>query len=169
MIMGNNEHGNHSAVSLAIGVITLSSTRTPADDASGKWIIDTARQEGHQVVFYQVILDDADTIRQSVLNVIRESGPNLLLLTGGTGITSGDVTIEAVRPLFQKELTAFGPLFAQLSFEEIGAAAVLSRAAAGIIGKTAVFCMPGSLKACRLACSRLIFPHAGHLVRHMTA
>jgi molybdenum cofactor biosynthesis protein B len=88
-------------------------------------------------------------------------------MTGGTGITKKDVTIEAVTPLLTKELTGFGPLFAQLSFEEIGSAAFLSRATAGVIVDTVVFCIPGSLNACKLACRELIFPELGHLVKHV--
>jgi molybdenum cofactor biosynthesis protein B len=88
-------------------------------------------------------------------------------MTGGTGISYRDVTIEAVKPLFQKELTAFAALFAHLSYEEIDSGAIMSRAAAGLIGKTAVFCMPGSLKACKLACKALIFPELGHIVKHV--
>ena len=87
-------------------------------------------------------------------------------MTGGTGISNKDVTIEAVRPLFSKEITAFGAIFSQLSFEEIDSAALLSRATAGVIEKTVVFCMPGSLNACKLACKALIFPELGHLVKH---
>jgi molybdenum cofactor biosynthesis protein B len=88
-------------------------------------------------------------------------------LTGGTGITQKDVTIEAVSPLFKKELSAFGPMFALLSMKEIGSAAILSRATAGVVGSTVVFCMPGSLNACKLACTELIFPELGHLVKHV--
>jgi molybdenum cofactor biosynthesis protein B len=88
-------------------------------------------------------------------------------MTGGTGITPQDVTIEAVSPMFAKALSAFGPLFAQLSMQEIGSAAIMSRATAGLIGSTVVFCMPGSLNACKLACTRLIFPELGHLVKHL--
>jgi molybdenum cofactor biosynthesis protein B len=77
------------------------------------------------------------------------------------------MTIEAVSPMFSKVLSAFGPLFAQLSMQEIGSAAVMSRATAGIVGSTVVFCMPGSLNACKLACTRLIFPELGHLVKHL--
>jgi molybdenum cofactor biosynthesis protein B len=88
-------------------------------------------------------------------------------MTGGTGISPKDVTIEAVRPLFEKELTAFGTLFTQLSFEEIDSAAILSRATAGIIKQTMIFCMPGSIKACKLACNSLIFPELGHLLKHI--
>jgi molybdenum cofactor biosynthesis protein B len=88
-------------------------------------------------------------------------------MSGGTGITKKDVTIEAVNPLFSKELSAFGPLFAKLSMEEIDSAAIMSRATAGVIDSTVVFCMPGSLNACKLACSKLIFPELGHLVKHV--
>jgi molybdenum cofactor biosynthesis protein B len=88
-------------------------------------------------------------------------------MSGGTGIGPQDVTIEAVRPLFDKELSAFGVLFAMLSFEEIDSAAFLSRATAGIIGPTIVFNLPGSLKACKLACRNLIFPEIGHLIKHL--
>ena len=88
-------------------------------------------------------------------------------MTGGTGITKKDVTIEAVSPLFTKTLTGFGPLFAKLSFDEIGSAAFLSRATAGVIEKSVVFCLPGSLNACKLACRELIFPELGHLVKHI--
>ena len=88
-------------------------------------------------------------------------------VTGGTGITPKDVTIEAVRPLFKKELTAFGPVVAQLSLEAVDSAAILSRSVAGIVGKTVVFCIPGSLAACKLICKAVIFPEAGHLAKHV--
>ena len=90
-----------------------------------------------------------------------------MLLTGGTCITPRDVTVEAVRPLFQKELTAFATLFTMLSFEEIDSAAILSRATAGIIANSVLFCMPGSLKAVKLACKNLIFPELGHILMHL--
>ena len=90
-----------------------------------------------------------------------------VLVTGGTGIADKDVTIEAIKPLFAKEMTAFGAIFAQLSYEVVDSAAILSRAAAGIIGSSVVFCMPGSKKACQLACKALIFPELGHVVAHI--
>ena len=138
-----------------------------ADDDSGRWISKSAKKEGHTVVFHQVIPDDTVKITQTVLEVIREQNPLVLLLTGGTGISRKDVTIEAVRPLFDKELSAFGPIYSQLSFEQIDSAAVLSRATAGVIGTTLLFCMPGSLSACKLACKSLIFPELGHMVKHV--
>lgn len=126
-----------------------------------------AEKEGHTVVFHQVVIDDALLIKEMVRRVVGEAGPDILLVTGGTGLNPTDVTIETLRPLFEKELTAFGSLFALLSFEEIDSAAILSRATAGIIQRTTVFCLPGSLNACRLACKALIFPEAGHIAAHV--
>ncbi len=164
--MGTKEHKKDAFKSVKIGIITLSTTRTLADDESGLWIKRQAREDGHDVVFHQVIPDRAEIITSTVTDVVRDCEPHALLLTGGTGVSPGDVTIEAVRPLFEKELAAFGVVFAQLSYEEIGSAAILSRAAAGMIGKTAVFCMPGSLRGCKLACTKLIFPELGHIAKH---
>ena len=108
-----------------------------------------------------------DAITELVTHVVGRIRPDALIMTGGTGISPKDVTVEAVQPLFQKELTAFGPIFAQLSFEEIDSAAIMSRATAGIIDQTVTFCMPGSIKACKLACNALIFPELGHLLKHI--
>ena len=165
--MGTREHKQHAPKKVTIGIITVSTTRALVDDSSGKWINSQATNEGHQVVSHEVIPDDAKIIASTVKNVIRHHRPQVILMTGGTGITAKDVTIEAVNPMFVKTLTAFGSLFANLSFEEIGSAAFLSRATAGIIEKTAVFCMPGSINACKLACRKLIFPELGHLVKHI--
>jgi molybdenum cofactor biosynthesis protein B len=137
------------------------------DDASGNWISEQSRKEGHDVVYHQVITDDAGIISSTLREVIENVRPQVILMSGGTGITKKDVTIEAVNPLFNKILTGFGPLFAKLSFDEIGSAAFLSRATAGVIEDTVTFCMPGSLNACKLACRNLIFPELGHLVKHV--
>ena len=165
--MGVAEHKKNAPGRIRIGVISVSTTRSEENDESGGWIKKKAAKEGHDVVFYQVVPDDVYKIVETIRKAINNSNPNVLLLTGGTGISGKDVTIEAVRPLFEKELSAFGPPFCQLSFEEIDSAALLSRATAGVIGKTLVFCMPGSLKACELACKDLIFPELGHLVKHV--
>jgi len=166
-VMGTHEHKKHAPRKVTIGILTVSTTRALADDTSGKWISETAAAHGHDIVYHQVIPDDAEIIAATVQNVIRNEQPQVILMTGGTGITKKDVTIEAVTPLLTKELTGFGPLFAQLSFKEIGSAAFLSRATAGTIEDTVVFCMPGSLNACKLACRELIFPELGHLVKHV--
>jgi len=165
--MGVQKHKADAPLHITIGVISISTTRSLVDDHSGLWIKGQAKTLGHRVVKHRVVSDDVEAIRSAVLNCIRNSAPQALLLTGGTGIAPLDVTIETIRPMLQKELTAFGVLFAQLSFEEIGSAALLSRATAGVIDNTIIFCMPGSLKACQLACNRLIFPELGHLAKHL--
>jgi len=165
--MGTDEHKKNAPGKLNIGIISISSTRSLQDDKSGKWIQARALKEGHQVVCHKVIPDQIDRISDEVTDMLTHLSPHVIILTGGTGISKKDVTIEAVKPLFQKELTAFGVIFAQLSFEEIDSAAILSRATAGIIHNTAVFCIPGSIHACKLACKALIFPELGHIVKHI--
>jgi len=165
--VSSKEHKKKSPRNISIGILTISTSRTLQTDESGRWMSRMAKKEGHRIVCHQVIPDDSGVIVNTVLSTLRDPGPEVLLLTGGTGIARQDVTIEAVRPLLEKELTAFGTVFSQLSFEEIDSAAILSRATAGVIGQTAVFCLPGSLSACKLACKALIFPELGHIVKHI--
>ena len=165
--MGHRSHRKHAPARLSVAVVSVSTTRSLEDDKSGHWIAGMAKKEGHEVVYHQVIPDDAGVIARTVLNLSDVKKVQVILVTGGTGISDADVTIEAVLPLLDKELTAFGPLFAQLSFEEVDSAALLSRATAGRIGNSLLFCMPGSLNACKLACRELIFPEVGHLMKHV--
>ncbi len=164
--MGTHAHKKAAPRHVNLAILTVSTTRSIKEDKSGQWMARLAVREGHQVVDHRVVTDDAGAIVAQAQEVLTAFRPHVLLITGGTGIGPADVTIEAIRPLFHKELTAFGPLFAQLSYEEIDSAALLSRATAGLIGPALVFCMPGSLKACKLACKALIFPELGHLVKH---
>ncbi|MGD8837017.1 MAG: molybdopterin-binding protein [Desulfobacteraceae bacterium] len=164
--MGHEEHRHGAPQSVKIAILTVSTTRSLATDESGHWMAACAAEQGHHIVAHQVVTDDADAIGQAVTKIIADPSPQAVIVTGGTGITPYDVTIEAIKPLFAKELTAFGILFTQLSYEEIRSAAILSRACAGLIGKALVFCIPGSLNACKLACNKLILPELGHLVRH---
>lgn len=166
-IMGTSEHKRNTPENIQIGIITVSSSRTIKDDQSGKWIKKTAAKEGFKVPSHLIVTDEKIKISETVFDTIRDYQPNAIILTGGTGITSKDVTIEAVKPLFKKELSGFGTIFAQLSFKQIDSAAILSRATAGIIAATVVFCIPGSLKACKLACNELIFPELGHIIKHI--
>lgn len=166
-MMGTVEHKQTTPKKVTIAILSLSSTRTLADDVAGRWIREQAEALGHEVLTHRVVADDAAAITMAVREIVENDAPEILLMTGGTGLAPRDVTIEAVNPVFTKTLSAFGPLFAQLSMQEIGSAAVMSRATAGVIGATVVFCMPGSLNACKLACSRLIFPELGHLVKHV--
>ncbi len=165
--MSTHEHKKAAPKSVTIGIISVSTTRALVEDKSGLWMKDQAQKEGHEIVHHEVIPDDADRIAATLKTVLHDKTPQVVLITGGTGITRKDVTIEAVSPLFAKELSAFGSLFAHLSTQQIGSAAILSRATAGVIENSVVFCMPGSLNACKLACTELIFPELGHLVKHL--
>ena len=165
--MGTHEHKKQAPQKVSLGIITVSTSRALVDDGSGNWINEQARKEGHDVVYHQVVTDDAELIAATVRDVMQNERPQVILMNGGTGITKKDVTIEAVNPLLSKTLTGFGTLFAKLSFDEIGSAAFLSRATAGVIEETVIFCLPGSLNACKLACRELIFPELGHLVKHL--
>lgn len=165
--MSTRQHKADAPRSLKVGILTVSTTRTPADDRSGQWIRSRAEKEGHRVVCQRLVTDEADSIRQAVREIVQTLRPQILILTGGTGIGSRDVTIETVLPLMRKKMTAFSSVFSQLSFEQIDSAAILSRSTAGVVEETAVFCLPGSLNACKLACTELIFPEAGHLAKHL--
>jgi molybdopterin adenylyltransferase len=160
-------HKKKAPRNLRVAILTVSTTRGLAEDKSGKWMADEAAREGHRVVFHDVAPDDADVIRNEAASIIENYRPHALLVSGGTGISPKDVTIEALRPIFEKEMTAFSAIFAQLSYEQIDSAAILSRAAAGIWENTVIFCMPGSLKACKLACKHIIFPELGHVTTHL--
>jgi len=166
--MGVSGHKKKAPKKISIGIVTASSTRSIKEDDSGKWMAKRAKKEGQVVVYHRVVPDVAESIAGAIREAIATHGAQVILVTGGTGITAKDVSIEAVAPLFTKELTAFGPLFSQLSYEQIDSAAIMSRATAGVVGnKAVVFCMPGSLKACKLACKALIFPELGHIAKHI--
>jgi molybdenum cofactor biosynthesis protein B len=165
--MSTADHKKHAPQRVKVAIVTVSTSRSLADDKSGLWIARRAEKEGHEPVFHQVVPDEAGVIATTVCSVIENKGAQAVIATGGTGLADADVTVEALRPLFSKELTAFSSLFAQLSFEQIDSAAILSRASAGVVNGAVVFAVPGSLKACKLACKALIFPELSHIVRHL--
>lgn len=165
--MGTHQHRAEAPQSLSVAVLSVSSSRTLDTDESGQWIAKQIAREGHRVAAHEVVPDDMVALRQTLARLLASAPPpQAVIVTGGTGLTARDVTIEALRPLFSKELTAFGPIFAQISYEKIDSAAIISRATAGVVGRSLVFCIPGSLKACKLACTALIFPELGHACKH---
>lgn len=156
---------NHLKPVIVTGaVITVSSSRRPDTDTSGKTLIDLLSAAGIEVTHYAVIPDDLERIRSEVHAAV--SRANCVIITGGTGLTPDDVTIEAVAPLLTKTIDGFGELFRLKSYEEIGTAAILSRALAGVIDGRAVFCIPGSTKAVTLAAREIIIPEIRHILTH---
>jgi molybdenum cofactor biosynthesis protein B len=132
---------------------------------SGQWICDALTAAGHHVAAYDIIPDEPEQIGRRIDGLIADPNCRAILLTGGTGLSPRDSTFEVVTRLLDKRLEGFGELFRSLSYAEIGPAAMLSRAAAGTIGSTAIFSMPGSTGAVRLAVDKLILPELGHIVR----
>jgi molybdenum cofactor biosynthesis protein B len=162
---------DHRATSPAVVpcfVLTVSDTRTLETETSGRAIADLLQAAGHVVVDRQVVRDEPAEVARIVGGVIARGDVRAVITTGGTGITSRDSTYEALTALFEKRLDGFGELFRMLSFGEIGAAAMLSRATAGVVGRCAVFLLPGSEHAVRLAMTTLILPELAHVARELS-
>jgi len=150
-----------------VAVLTISDTRTPDTDKSGALIMEKLRAAGHTVADYAILKDDPDEIRRRVLSLCESGSVDVILTNGGTGIAPRDGTFEAISGLLEKELPGFGELFRMLSWNEVGAASMLSRAVAGLRGRTLIFAMPGSSNAVTVAMDRLIVPELAHLVWEM--
>jgi molybdenum cofactor biosynthesis protein B len=157
-----SEHERHRKVRAKVAVITVSDSRDEESDASGKAAESLLISDGHEVVFRRIVKNDVDTIRALVWELAQDPKLEVILTLGGTGISSRDVTVEAVSNLFDKSIEGFGELFRRLSYEDIGEAAMLSRAIAGTVSGKVVFCLPGSKSAIELALQRLILPGLGH-------
>ncbi|MFQ5697958.1 MAG: molybdenum cofactor biosynthesis protein B [Myxococcota bacterium] len=145
-------------------ILTVSDSRDLEHDRSGGAIEEALAGAGHQVVERGIVRDEPGAIRQAVLKAIARADVDAAIVTGGTGVSPRDSTPEAIEPLLERRLDGFGELFRSLSFQEIGAAAMLSRALAGTARRTAVFVLPGSVAAVRLGLERLILPELGHLI-----
>jgi molybdenum cofactor biosynthesis protein B len=158
-------HRKDAPASVRCFVLTISDTRTEATDASGSAIVELLTEAGHVVVGRRIVRDDPAAVRDTLLSSLPAS--DVVITTGGTGITARDSTYEALSALLDKRLDGFGELFRMLSYAEIGAAAMLSRALGGSIGSAAVFALPGSEHAVRLAMNKLILPEVGHVVREL--
>jgi molybdenum cofactor biosynthesis protein B len=159
------DHRKDAPASVRCAVVTISDTRTEATDASGDAITTALTSAGHTVVNRQIVRDDPEAVSRAVRSAAVDVP--VVVTTGGTGITSRDSTYEAIVSLLDKRLDGFGELFRMLSYEQIGSAAMLSRACAGTIGSTAVFALPGAKRAVELAMERLILPEIGHVVREL--
>lgn len=156
-------HAAHDVGHVQVAVVVATSTRTPVDDTGGALVADRLTAAGHAVVATRFVDDDVAALRAAVQELCA-TGVGAVVITGGTGLSPRDVTPEAVEPLFTRTIPGFGELFRALSFAELGADALASRATAGVVGHTAVFAIPGSPGACRTAVDRLIGPALSHLV-----
>lgn len=160
------EHRQSAPSAVRCAVVTVSDTRTLATDTSGQLIVDGLQEIGHTVIEHTVVPDEPVPLAELVATLAARDDVDAVLITGGTGIAARDQTPEAIAPLLTKELPGYGELLRSLSYQEIGPAAMLSRACGGLIEGTLVLTMPGSSAAVRLAMDKLILPELGHLVNH---
>ena len=165
--MSVEEHKAHAPVAVSCFVLTVSDTRTEANDTGGQAIRDLLETSGHTVSGHAIVRDDPDIVTSTVTGWLGDAGTQVIITTGGTGITSRDGTFEAIDRLLEKRLTGFGELFRMLSYDQIGAAAMMSRATAGRARGKAIFVLPGSPEAVRLAMNKLILPELGHVVQQL--
>lgn len=162
--MGHREHREKAPRSLSLAVITVSDTRTPETDDSGRLIAELCRAAGHIVRSHQIVPDEPDRVRDELHRALERADVQVVLVDGGTGLSPRDRTFEAIAGMLDRRIDGFGELFRALSYQQIGAAAMLSRAVAGLSRGKPVFSMPGAPAAVRLAMEKLILPELGHIV-----
>ncbi len=166
--MSHLDHKATSPASVRCYVLTISDTRTTATDTSARAIAELLEASGHEVAGRAIVKDDPDAIRAAIAAQLEGSTARVIITTGGTGITSRDSTYEVVSRLLEKRLEGFGELFRMLSYQEIGAAAMMSRACAGTARGKIIVSLPGSENAVRLGMTKLLIPELGHLVRELS-
>jgi molybdenum cofactor biosynthesis protein B len=159
------EHKAAAPSHIGCYIITVSDTRTEDTDTGGRAIVELLSAAGHEIVGRTIVKDDAELLRDTIGRQLANPAVQAIITTGGTGITSRDCTYEAVSAMLWKRLDGFGELFRILSYEQIGAAAMMSRAVAGTIAGRILVSLPGSEAAVRLAVEKLLIPELGHLVR----
>jgi molybdenum cofactor biosynthesis protein B len=170
------EHHKGSKGPYSFAIIIISSSRfkkyghvsspQEAEDKSGQTMESLILREGHRIFSYRLVDDDPDSIAGAVLEAVK-SDADMVITSGGTGLTSRDVTIESVVPMFNKQMQGFGELFRHKSIEQIGNSVILTRTSAGVMSGKAVFCLPGSPAAVELALGDIIIPEAGHIMKHV--
>ena len=159
----HDDHHTHDTDGVAMAVVTVSSSRTLDDDPGGDSIEAVCEDAGHDVIARTLVDDDAADVADAVADAM-DDGADVVVTTGGTGLTPDDVTVEAVGALFDREIPGFGELFRFLSYDEVGPMAMASRATAGVVDDRIVFCLPGSENAARMGSERLVAPAADHLL-----
>ncbi len=158
------EHKGKAHRTVRCAVITLSDTRTEETDTSGKRIKDLLAEQGQPVVAYRILKDEPEQITAVVKALLAQPEVDAIITTGGTGIAPRDTTFEAIQGLLEKEITGFGEMFRMLSYEDIGAAAMLTRATAGVANGKVIISLPGSTGAVELGMTKLVLPQLGHMM-----
>lgn len=166
--MSYQEHKQKAPQSVNCAVIIISDSRTEQDDESGKLIKQKLGENGHRVLFYSILKNDAHSVRQKIQELLGQEDFQVIITSGGTGVSHRDITVETIYPMLEKKLDGFGELFRFLTYQEIATVSIMSRAIAGVVGGKVILCLPGSLGAANLAMDKIILPEIGHLVREAT-
>ena len=171
----STKHKATAPTTLSFAVVTVSTSKhrqlsvgeEAVNDRSGNLIVQLISEEGHKIAHKEIIPDNAEKIKSTVLRLLKADNVDAVITTGGTGIAGKDITVETIQSIIEKELPGFGELFRKLSYEKIGSASILTRATAGVKDGKAVFCLPGSPDAVETAVRQLILPEAAHIVKHI--
>jgi len=166
--MSHHEHKEQSPKAVNCAVVTISDSRTVQTDESGAFIKKRLTGNGHGVLSYALLKNDPAAIEKHIQDLLGKDSLQVIITTGGTGVSQRDVTVETLAPLLAKKFDGFGELFRYLTYQDIGATSVMSRAMAGVASGKVVICLPGSLGAVTLAMDKIILPEMGHMVREAT-
>jgi molybdenum cofactor biosynthesis protein B len=166
--MSHHEHKELSPKSVSCAVLTISDSRTEETDESGHLLKQRLADHGHALLFYALLKNDSAAIRETLEDLVGRPDIQVIITTGGTGVSRRDVTVETVSPMLEKRFDGFGELFRYLTYQDIGTTSVMSRAMAGVIKSKVVISLPGSLGAVTLGVDRIILPEIGHMVREAT-
>jgi len=158
-----SEHPTHKKEPTTFALIVTSDTRTEREDETGRIAVGLIEGDGHSVIHHTIIPNNEEKIRAEVQRMLLDDSVAVVVTSGGTGIGAKDKTVAAVTPLMDKEMTGFGELFRRISYDEIGGAAIMSRATAGIARGKLIFCLPGSRNAMKVALTKIILPNVGHM------
>ncbi|MGI8648956.1 MAG: MogA/MoaB family molybdenum cofactor biosynthesis protein [Rubrobacter sp.] len=164
MSEATRQHREAAPETVRVGVLTISDTRTTEDDTGGDTIQELLEAAGHEITSRDIVKDEAKEIRNRITTLLADSEVDAVITTGGTGISGRDTTYEVAEGMIDKRLDGFGEIFRMLSYKEVGAAAMLSRATAGAVGTKFLVCLPGSKNAVRLAVEKLLVPELAHVV-----
>ncbi|HEV3476969.1 MAG TPA: MogA/MoaB family molybdenum cofactor biosynthesis protein [Rubrobacteraceae bacterium] len=162
--MSVHKHRQSAPDLVRVAILTISDTRTPETDTGGDTVDELLRGAGHEIAQRDIVRDEAQSIRAKIVDLLARSDVDAVITTGGTGISARDTTYEVVDDMLEKRLDGFGEIFRMLSYEEIGAAAVLSRCVAGVVGTKFIASLPGSRNAVRLAAEKLLVPELAHVI-----
>ena len=166
--MGYHEHKRLEKENIGCAVLVTSDSRTEETDESGKLIKQRLLDKGHRVVYYTILKNDAQLLKNKILELVKQDEVQVVITSGGTGLSHKDVTVDTIHPMLEKQLDGFGELFRYLTYQELGTASIMSRATAGVINGKVIICFPGSLGAATLAMDKINLSEIGHLVREAT-